>query len=49
MRRYNYIESVCLLFNISIEANSVDQDQTGLGEQSALDLHCFLRGFILFQ
>ena len=31
-----------LLFNISIEANSVDPDQT------ALDLHC-LRGFIIFQ
>ena len=24
-------ESVCLLFNISIEANSVDPDQTALG------------------
>ena len=33
MRRYNYFGSVCLLFNISIEANSVDPDQT------ALDLH----------
>ena len=43
MRRYNYIESVCLLFNISIEANSVDQDQTALGEQSALDLHCLFK------
>ena len=30
-------ESVCLLFNISIEANSVDQDQT------ALDLHCLFK------
>ena len=30
-------ESVCLLFNISIEANSVDPDQT------ALDLHCLFK------
>ena len=36
-------ESVCLLFNISIEANSVDPDQTALGEQSALDLHCLFK------
>ena len=46
MIRYNYIctfESVCLLFNISIEANSVDPDQTALGEQSALDLHCLFK------
>ena len=45
MRRYNYctFESVCLLFNISIEANSVDPDQTALDEQSALDLHCLFK------
>ena len=36
-------ESVCLLFNISIEANSVDPDQIALGEQSALDLHCLFK------
>ena len=30
-------ESVCLLFNISIEANSVEPDQT------ALDLHYLFR------
>ena len=36
-------ESVCLSFNISIEANSVDPDQTALGEQSALDLHCLFK------
>ena len=30
-------ESVCLSFNISIEANSVDPDQ------SALDLHCLFK------
>ena len=28
MRRYNTFESVCLLLNKSIEANSVDPDQT---------------------
>ena len=38
MRHYYYIRKC--LFNISIEANSVDPDQTALGEQSALDLHC---------
>ena len=37
MRRYNYIRKCCLLFNISIEANSVDPDQT------ALDLHCLFK------
>ena len=34
---------LCLLFNISIEANSVDPDQTALGEQSDLDLHCLFK------
>ena len=44
MRRYiTTFESVCLLFNISIEANSVDPDQTALGEQSALYLHCLFK------
>ena len=43
MRRYNYIRKCLLSFNISIEANSVDPDQTALGEQSALDLHCLFK------
>ena len=43
MRRYNYIRKCLLSFNISIEANSVDPDQTALGEQSALDLHCLFQ------
>ena len=43
MRCYNYIQSVCFSFNISIRANSVDPDQTALGEQSALDLHCLFK------
>ena len=33
MRRYNYIQKCLFIFNISIEANSVDPHQT------ALDLH----------
>ena len=42
-------ESVYLLFNIHIDANSVDPDQTApkeqsdLEEQSDLDLHCLLK------
>ena len=40
----NFLEMLfCLSFNISIEANSVDPDQTALGEQSALDLHCLFK------
>ena len=37
MRLITTFGSVCLLFNISMEANSVDPDQT------ALDLHCLFK------
>ena len=43
MRRYNYIRKCLFIVSISIEANSVDPDQTALGEQSALDLHCLFK------
>ena len=35
-------ETVCILFNISIDANSVDPDQT-VPIPSDQDLHCLLR------
>ena len=38
-----YSKVSVFLFNISIDANSVDPDQTALQEQSDLDLHCLLK------